>query len=107
MDRLKSLGKRRCRRVGVVGVLIAELRSVTDGPFAESQQVVAGFWIWQVPSMEEAFEWAKWCSGATEDHQQFTPVAGEAGAQTESAPSGLGISAPYLPESHLQNIPPR
>lgn len=36
-------------------------RSVTDGPFAETKELVAGFWIWQVRSMDEALEWAKRC----------------------------------------------
>jgi hypothetical protein len=36
-------------------------RGVTDGPFAESKELVAGYWIWQVKSMEEAVEWAKRC----------------------------------------------
>ena len=36
-------------------------RSVTDGPFAETRELVAGFWIWQVRSMDEALEWAKRC----------------------------------------------
>jgi len=36
-------------------------RSVTDGPFAETKELVAGFWIWQVRSIEEAVEWAKRC----------------------------------------------
>jgi hypothetical protein len=36
-------------------------RSLTDGPFAETKELVAGFWIWQVKSMEEAIEWAKRC----------------------------------------------
>lgn len=36
-------------------------RSVTDGPFAETKELVAGFWIWQVRSLEEAVEWAKRC----------------------------------------------
>ena len=36
-------------------------RSVTDGPFAEAKELVAGFWIWQVRSMDEAMEWAKRC----------------------------------------------
>jgi hypothetical protein len=36
-------------------------RSVTDGPFAETKELVAGFWIWQVRSMDEAVEWAKRC----------------------------------------------
>ena len=36
-------------------------RSVTDGPFTETKELVAGFWIWQVKSMEEAIEWARRC----------------------------------------------
>ena len=35
--------------------------SVTDGPFAETKELVAGYWVWQVRSMEEAVEWAKRC----------------------------------------------
>ncbi len=33
--------------------------TVTDGPFTETKEMIAGFWIWQVKSMEEAIEWAK------------------------------------------------
>ena len=36
-------------------------RSVIDGPFAETKELVAGFWIWEVRSIEEAVEWAKKC----------------------------------------------
>ncbi|MUV14410.1 YciI family protein [Noviluteimonas gilva] len=36
-------------------------RTVTDGPFAEAKELVAGFWVWQVRSMEEAIEWVKRC----------------------------------------------
>ena len=36
-------------------------RSVVDGPFAETKELVAGFWIWQVRSIEEAAEWARRC----------------------------------------------
>jgi len=36
-------------------------RSVIDGPFAETKELVAGFWLWQVRSMEEAIEWVKRC----------------------------------------------
>lgn len=36
-------------------------RSVVDGPFAETRELVAGFWLWQVHSMEEALEWARRC----------------------------------------------
>jgi uncharacterized glyoxalase superfamily protein PhnB len=36
-------------------------RSVIDGPFAESKELIAGFWLWQVKSKEEAIEWVKRC----------------------------------------------
>ena len=36
-------------------------RTVIDGPFAETKELVAGFWIWQVKSLEEAIEWLKRC----------------------------------------------
>jgi hypothetical protein len=36
-------------------------RTVTDGPFTETKELVAGFWIWQVQSMDEAIAWVKRC----------------------------------------------
>jgi hypothetical protein len=36
-------------------------RTVIDGPFAETKELIAGFWLWQVKSMEEAIEWVKRC----------------------------------------------
>ena len=36
-------------------------KSVVDGPFTETKELVAGFWLWQVRSIEEAIEWAKRC----------------------------------------------
>ena len=36
-------------------------RTVIDGPFTETKELIAGFWLWQVRSMEEAVEWAKRC----------------------------------------------
>jgi len=36
-------------------------RTVVDGPFAETKELVAGYWLWQVRSMDEAIEWAKRC----------------------------------------------
>src|SRR5215471_7529166 len=36
-------------------------RTVIDGPFAETKELIAGFWLWQVKSMEEAVEWLKRC----------------------------------------------
>jgi hypothetical protein len=36
-------------------------RTVIDGPFAETKELIAGFWLWQVKSMKEAIEWVKRC----------------------------------------------
>jgi hypothetical protein len=36
-------------------------RIVTDGPFAETKELIAGFWLWKVKSMDEAIEWVKRC----------------------------------------------
>ena len=36
-------------------------RTVVDGPFTEAKELVAGFWLWQVKSLEEAIEWVKRC----------------------------------------------
>ena len=36
-------------------------RTVTDGPFTETKELIAGFWLWQVRSIEEAVEWVKRC----------------------------------------------
>lgn len=38
-----------------------EQRIVTDGPFSETKELIAGFWIWKVASKEEALEWLKRC----------------------------------------------
>ena len=40
-------------------------RTVMDGPFAETKELIAGFWLWQVRSMDEAIEWAKRCPNPT------------------------------------------
>jgi hypothetical protein len=36
-------------------------RTVVDGPFAETKELIAGFWLWQVKSMDEAIEWVRRC----------------------------------------------
>ncbi len=54
-------------------------RTVIDGPFAESKELIAGFWFWQVKSLEEAIEWVKRCpncnesEGEVEIRQIFEP----------------------------------
>jgi hypothetical protein len=42
-----------------------EKRTVIDGPFAETKELIAGFWLWQVKSKEEAIEWVKRCPNPT------------------------------------------
>ena len=41
--------------------------TVTDGPFAETKELIAGFWLWNVKSIEEALEWAKRCPNPDND----------------------------------------
>ena len=42
-------------------VFSGDSRTVVDGPFSETKELVAGFWIWQVSSMDEAVEWVRRC----------------------------------------------
>ena len=53
--RPSSEGKR--VRVGVNG----DKRTVIDGPFAETKELVAGYWVWEVKSMQEALDWVMKC----------------------------------------------
>jgi hypothetical protein len=46
-------------------------RTVVDGPFAETKELIAGFWIWQVRSKEEAVEWAKRCPNPMGDEGEL------------------------------------
>ena len=46
-------------------------RKVVDGPFAETKELVAGYWIWEVKSMEEAIEWAKRCPDPMEEESDL------------------------------------
>jgi hypothetical protein len=46
-------------------------RTVVDGPFAETRELIAGFWIWQCASREEAIEWAKRCPNPLEGESEL------------------------------------
>ena len=46
-------------------------RTVTDGPFAETKELVAGFWIWRVGSMAEAIDWVERCPNPMEDEGEI------------------------------------
>ena len=69
-------------------------RTVVDGPFAETKELVAGYWIWQVRSMEEALEWARRCPD---------PMPGE-DAELEIRPvfEAEDFGAEYTPELRAQ-----
>ena len=61
-------------------------RRVIDGPFAEAKELVAGFWLWQVRSIDEAVEWARRCPNpmpGMEAELEIRPVyeAGDFGAE--------------------------
>jgi hypothetical protein len=80
-------------------------RKVIDGPFAETKELLAGYWVWQVRSMEEAIEWVRRIPNPTGEHgvvevrpvfeaddfgEEFTPELREREArlraQTEAGP---------------------
>jgi hypothetical protein len=71
-------------------------RTVIDGPFTETKELVAGFWLWQVKSLEEAIEWAKRCPHSRSidseveirqvfEMEDFAPVLSEEQIQHKTA----------------------
>ena len=64
-------------------------RTVIDGPFAETKELIAGFWIWQVQSMEEAIEWVKRCPN---------PMGGESEIEIRQVFEAHDYGAEYTPE---------
>jgi hypothetical protein len=48
-----------------------EKRTVIDGPFSETKELIGGFWLWQVRSMEEAVEWVKRCPNPHEGESEI------------------------------------
>ena len=46
-------------------------RTVVDGPFTETKELIAGFWLWQVRSLEEAIEWVKRCPNPHEGESEI------------------------------------
>jgi hypothetical protein len=66
-------------------------RTVVDGPFSETKELVAGFWIWQVNSMDEAVEWVRRCPDpmpGEEGELEIRPVF-EMADFAESDPTGV------------------
>ena len=64
-----------------------------DGPFAETKELIAGFWIWQVKSMEEAIEWVKRCPN---------PMAGESEIEIRQVFEAEDFGAEFTPELREQ-----
>ena len=68
-------------------------RSVVDGPFAETKELVAGFWLWEVRSLEEAVEWVKRCPN---------PMLGESEIEIRPVFEADDFGAEYTPELREQ-----
>jgi hypothetical protein len=68
-------------------------RTVIDGPFAETKELIAGFWIWQVKSKEEAIEWVKRCPN---------PMPGESEVEIRQVFEAEDFGAEYTPELREQ-----
>lgn len=68
-------------------------RTVTDGPFAETKELIAGFWLWQVNSMDEAVDWVKRCPN---------PMLGESDIEIRQVFSPEDFGAEFTPELQEQ-----
>ena len=68
-------------------------RSVVDGPFAETKELVAGFWLWNVKSMDEAVEWVKRCPN---------PMEGESEIEIRPVFEAEDFGAEFTPELRAQ-----
>ena len=68
-------------------------RIVTDGPFAEAKELIAGFWLWQVKSKQEAIEWVKRCPN---------PFPGESEIEIRQVFEAEDFGAEFTPELREQ-----
>jgi hypothetical protein len=68
-------------------------RTVYDGPFAETKELIAGFWLWQVKSMDEAVEWVKRCPN---------PMPGESEFEIRPVFEAEDFGAEFTPELRAQ-----
>ena len=69
-------------------------RTVLDGPFTETKELVAGFWIWQVKSMEEAVEWVRRCPN---------PMPGESEIEIRRVFEAEDFGEEFTPELRAQD----
>jgi hypothetical protein len=68
-------------------------RRVVDGPFTESKELIAGFWLWQLKSREEAIEWVKRCPN---------PMEGESEIEIRQVFEAEDFGAEFTPELREQ-----
>jgi hypothetical protein len=68
-------------------------RTVIDGPFAETKELIAGFWLWEVKSKEEAIEWVKRCPN---------PMPGESEIEIRQVFEAEDFGAEFTPELREQ-----
>ncbi len=68
-------------------------RTVIDGPFAETKELIAGFWLWQVKSKKEAIEWVKRCPN---------PMKGESEIEIRQVFEAEDFGAEFTPELRAQ-----
>jgi hypothetical protein len=68
-------------------------RTVIDGPFAETKELIAGFWLWKVKSKEEAIEWVKRCPN---------PMKGESEIEIRQVFEAEDFGAEFTPELRQQ-----
>ena len=68
-------------------------RTVIDGPFAETKELIAGFWLWKVKSMQEAIEWAKRCPN---------PMPGDSDLEIRPVFEAEDFGAEFTPELREQ-----
>ncbi|QTN21939.1 YciI family protein [Rhizobacter sp. AJA081-3] len=68
-------------------------RTLIDGPFAETKELVAGFWLWQVKSMDEAVEWVRRCPN---------PMPGDSEIEIRPLFEAADFGAEFTPELQAQ-----
>ena len=68
-------------------------RTVVDGPFSETKELIAGFWLWQCKSLDEAIEWAKRCPN---------PMPGESELEIRQVFEAEDFGAEFTPELREQ-----
>jgi hypothetical protein len=68
-------------------------RTVIDGPFAETKELIAGYWIWQVRSMDEAVEWVRRCPN---------PMPGDSEIEIRPVYEAADFGESYTPEVQAQ-----